>query len=175
MRATRMALGEDPEFFDDDYIVVGLAHCFVKDDNSKLQDVFVIEGIPAGAVECMDNGGVTCYKHSYGTTLGEILKQDASILPEEFQGGVFADDFDYRTKCAARTWKRSHAQEHLLNMVPIGSVRSDFNYKIEDKRVLNQENDVKDEDNIKQDLSIDVYGRKKEDEEENEVAKLYSA
>jgi hypothetical protein len=32
-----MALGEDPEFFDDDYIVVGLAHCFVKDDNSKLQ------------------------------------------------------------------------------------------------------------------------------------------
>lgn len=36
-RVTQMALGEDPEFFDDDYIVVGLAHCFVKDDNSKLQ------------------------------------------------------------------------------------------------------------------------------------------
>jgi phosphatidylinositol glycan class S len=169
-----MALGEDPEFFDDDYIVVGLAHCFVKDDNSKLQDVFVIEGIPAGAVECMDNGGVTCYKHTYGTTLGEILKQDVSLLPKEFQGGVFADDFDFRTKCCARTWKRSHAQEHLLNMVPVGTVRSDFNFKIEDKRILNQENEVKDEDNIKQDLSIDVYGRKKEDEE-NEIASLYTA
>lgn len=59
--------------------------------------------------------------------------------------------------------------------MPVGVVRSDFNYKIEDKRVLNHENDVKDEDNIKQDLSIDVYGRKKDDEEENEIAKLYTA
>lgn len=43
MRATRMALGEDPEFFDNDYVAVGLAHCFVKDDNSKLQVSQVVD------------------------------------------------------------------------------------------------------------------------------------
>jgi hypothetical protein len=59
-------------------------------------------------------------------------------------------------------------------MIPVGTVRSDFNFKVEDKRILNQEHEVKDEDNIKQDLSIDVYGRKKEDEE-NEIASLYTA
>ena len=106
--------GANPDWSDSDFIVLGLAHCFVKDDAAKLQDYFVIEAIPAGAVECMDNGGVTCYKHAYGTNLGVALKQDVSLLPEEFQGGVFADEFDFRAKCASRTWKRQHPQEHLL-------------------------------------------------------------
>ena len=48
------------------------------------------------------------------------------------------------------------------DLVPLGKVRSDFNYDLSDKRVLNFENEVKDEDNIKQDMSIDVYGRKQE-------------
>ncbi|CAI5974616.1 unnamed protein product [Closterium sp. NIES-64] len=166
--------GENPDWNDDDFVTVGLAHCFVKDENAKLQDMFVIEAIPAGALECMDNGGVTCYTHVTGTTLGVVLKQDASLLPAEFSNGVFAEDFDFRTKCASRTWKRQHPQEHLLNLVPLGTVRSDFNFSVEDKRVLNMENVVDDSDNIKQDLSIDVYGRAKEENEEKEIEKLYN-
>ena len=53
-----------------------------------------------------------------------------------------------------------------------GKVRSDFNFSVEDKRVLNMENVVSDSDNIKQDLSIDVYGREKE--EDTEIEKLYN-
>ncbi|GJP50600.1 hypothetical protein CLOM_g9749 [Closterium sp. NIES-68] len=166
--------GENPDWNDDDFITVGLAHCFQKDESGKLQDKFVIEAIPAGALECMDNGGVTCYTHVTATTLGVVLKQDASLLPAEFQNGVFAEDFDFRTKCASRTWKRQHPQEHLLNLVPLGTVRSDFNFSVEDKRVLNMENVVDDSDNIKQDLSIDVYGRAKEENEEKEIEKLYN-
>ena len=51
-------------------------------------------------------------------------------------------------------------------------MRSDFNFSVEDKRVLNMENVVSDSDNIKQDLSIDVYGREKE--EDTEIEKLYN-
>lgn len=106
--------GENPEHADDDFIVVGLAQCYVKDEDSKLQEVFVIEPIPAAALECMDNGGVTSYLHAAGTTLGVALKEDPSLLPTQFQSGIFGDDFEYRALCAARTWKRPHAQEKLM-------------------------------------------------------------
>ena len=61
--------------------------------------------------------------------------------------------------------------------MPLGSSRSKFNYNLDEKRVLNMENVVKDEDNIKQDMSIDVYGRKDEsdNEEEEEVSAPVSA
>jgi hypothetical protein len=34
---------------------------------------------------------------------------------------------------------------------------------------------VNDSDNIKQDMSIDVYGRQKEEEIQDEISQLYSA
>ncbi|KAL3692250.1 hypothetical protein R1sor_005901 [Riccia sorocarpa] len=167
--------GADPEFNDGDYIVLGLAHCFIKDADQKLLDKFVIEPIPAGGLECMDNGGRTCYKHAHATTLGVALKQDISLLPPEFQVARFAEEFDFRTKCASRTWKRDHAREFLMKLVPTDGVRSDWNFSLEDKRVLNMENVVRDEDNIKQDISIDVYGRTpKEDEMSQEIAEMYN-
>lgn len=43
-------------------------------------------------------------------------------------------------------------------------VKSSFNYDTSDMRVLNMENVVRDDDNIKQDMSIDVYGRKQEED-----------
>eukprot|EP00270_Netrium_digitus_P012490 TRINITY_DN405_c0_g1_i1.p1 TRINITY_DN405_c0_g1~~TRINITY_DN405_c0_g1_i1.p1 ORF type:complete len:249 (+),score=39.59 TRINITY_DN405_c0_g1_i1:99-845(+) len=168
--------GEDPEYEDSDYIALGLAHCFITDENAKLQDYFVIEPIPAGALECMDNGGVTSYLHAIPTNLGIALKQDLSLLPEEFSSGNFCEDYDFRVKCASRTWKRDHAMEHIMKLLEEGKVRSDWNFSVENKRVLNVENVVTDDDNIKQDLSIDVYGRANADEDATvaEVEKLYN-
>jgi len=48
--------------------------------------------------------------------------------------------------------------------VPLGQTKGKWNYNLDEKRVLNLENVVNDEDNIKQDLSIDVYGRKSEED-----------
>ncbi|BBN14500.1 hypothetical protein MPTK1_6g12270 [Marchantia polymorpha subsp. ruderalis] len=175
VRAQSDVVGEDPEFNDSDYIVLGIAHCFQKDAEQKLFDSFIIEPIPAGGLECMENGGVTCYKHAHGTTLGVALKQDPSLLPPEFAGHRYCEDFDFRTKCASRTWKRDHAVEFLMNLVPRDGVRSDWNFSLEDKRVLNMENIVNDDDNIKQDISIDVYGRTaKEEEMSSEIAELFN-
>jgi hypothetical protein len=49
------------------------------------------------------------------------------------------------------------------SIVPIGQLKSSFNFDLTDKRVLNMENVVNDDDNIKQDISIDVYGRKEKE------------
>lgn len=50
--------------------------------------------------------------------------------------------------------------------MPLGGSRAGFNFNLDDKRVINMVNEVSDEDNVKQDMSIDVYGRKDKDEDE---------
>ena len=56
------------------------------------------------------------------------------------------------------------------DIVPLGRTKSSFNYSVDEKRVLNFENVVNDDDNIKQDISIDVYGRTEKQEEEQAAA-----
>lgn len=51
------------------------------------------------------------------------------------------------------------------DLVPLGGQRGGFNFNLDDKRVVNMVSEVKDEDNIKQDMSIDVYGRKDKEEQ----------
>eukprot|EP00894_Picocystis_sp_ML_P003970 jgi/Pico_ML_1/54487/g4826.t1 len=121
----------DEEVSSDAYLVLGKAHCFVKDPEGKLQDHYLIEPIGATSLECMRNGAKTSFEAVVGVRYGEAMKKDVSLLPEEFKG----------------------------------QVRKDFNVNFDDKRVVNMENIVTDDDNIKQDISIDVYGRQKEDEE----------
>lgn len=56
------------------------------------------------------------------------------------------------------------------DLVPLGQTKSNFNFNLDEKRVLNFENEVSDADNIKQDMSIDVYGRKDEEPTEAKAA-----
>lgn len=167
-------IGENPEWAESDYVAVGLAHCF-REVDEKLVDYLIIEPIPSASVESMFKGAATSYKCIVGSTLGEVLRQDVGLLPEELRGGVFAQNFDYRTKAAARTWKKQYAQENLLQLAPIGVVKKDFNFSLEEKRILGVVFEVKDEDNIKQDLSIDVYGRKKKEEGKGDEAAVVSS
>ena len=54
--------------------------------------------------------------------------------------------------------------------MPLGRSKANFNYNLDEKRVLNFENVVNDDDNIKQDISIDVYGRAEKAEEGEQAA-----
>ena len=63
--------------------------------------------------------------------------------------------------------------------MPSGELRNDFNYDTDgdNKRVLNVEHVVNDNDNSKQDMSIDVYGRgseKDDNKDEADIAALYN-
>lgn len=159
----------------DAYLTVGLSHCYAKNDDGKLVDQYMIEPITANSLECMANGGKTSFVHVFSLRLGEALARDKSVFPEEFAQGTFCEEYETRCDACARTWMRPHALDNLLDIVPLGQVKSNFNYSTVDKRVLNMENVVNDDDNIKQDLSIDVYGRKGKEEAAAKVSSSKAA
>lgn len=125
-------------------------------------------------LECMENGGVMCYKCVMVMNFGVVLQEKVELLFVEMQGGVFGDEFDFCVKCVLWMWKCDYFQNNLLYIVLRDGVKLDYNFSIEDKCVFNVEVVVNDLDNIKQDMSIDVYGCEKEEEMKNEINQLYS-
>ncbi|KAK9845336.1 hypothetical protein WJX81_003762 [Elliptochloris bilobata] len=144
---------------------MGLAHCFQKSEEGKLSDCFVIEPISASALECMTAGAKTCFLEVTSVRLGKALQRNMGELPAMWakKGAVWCDDYDFRVGACARTWLRPHAQDNLMDIVPLGQTKGKWNYNLDEKRVLNFDNIVNDDDNIKQDISIDVYGRTPEE------------
>ncbi|GIL73672.1 hypothetical protein Vretimale_5447 [Volvox reticuliferus] len=148
------------EVSDDAYICLGLAQCFRK-AGGGLEPVLVVEPLSASSLECLANGARTSYKLVTGVSFGDALHRNRDALPDAFRDAPFCENYEFRCEAAARTWQRPHAQDNLMDIVPLGKIRSNFNFSLEDKRILNMDNIVNDSDNIKQDMSIDVYGRKK--------------
>ena len=139
-----------------------MSTCFRKDEEGKLSEIDVIEPINATSLETMSIGAATSFKYVTGVTLGDVVDMDSAraLLPEDYQAAEFCEDFVHRSELCSRTWSRPYPQESLMDIVPIGNAKSDFNYDVsKHKRVLNLVHEVTDEDNIKQDKSIDVYGR----------------
>ncbi|NET33322.1 MAG: hypothetical protein F6K19_15095 [Cyanothece sp. SIO1E1] len=137
-----------PELSRDEYVVIGLATCFVKEDG-EIRQVKVIEPIPSASLEAILQGGIpTSYECACATTLGTAIANDTPQKPTNFPAEAqFCSDFVARSLAAARTYKsRPEAQQHIA----LGTTRSDFNFSLERKRVLNAENIVSTEDNVKQ-------------------------
>ncbi len=131
----------------EDYVVIGLATCFIKKEG-KLESVKVIEPIPSAALEAILKGIPTSYEMALGTTYGAVLQGETPQQPSEFpQGTQFCDEFVERLKATARSYvSRPVATEHIA----IGELKSDFNFSTERKRTLNSERIVSTEDNVKQ-------------------------
>lgn len=131
----------------DDYVVIGLATCFIKDDG-EVHQVRIAEPIPSAALEAITKGIATSYEQAYGTTLGASLSGEAPQLPASFPPETqFCDDFAERLTAAARTYKKRPSAQDII---PVGSTKADFNFSVDRKRVLNSERIVKAEDNVKQ-------------------------
>ena len=145
--ATATVYPNAPELCTDDYVAVGLATCFVKEEGEVLE-VQVIEAIPSAALEAIVKGIPTSYQMVCGTTLGAVLDGELpKRLPEFPTSAEFSEEFGFRAIAAARTYKiRPQAQSHI----PVGTVRNDFTYSLERKRVLNSQRVVSTEDNVKQ-------------------------
>jgi hypothetical protein len=136
-----------PDLNSDDYVVIGLATCFLKKEG-ELHQVEVIEPIPSAALETLLKGIPTSYKFAWATNLGSIMDGEILKKPAHFpQTAEFASEFVQRTIAAARTYKRSSTAKSLI---PPGSTYSDFKYSTERKRVLNARRIVTKEDNVKQ-------------------------
>ncbi|MGB3405654.1 MAG: hypothetical protein WBA77_23440 [Microcoleaceae cyanobacterium] len=131
----------------EDYVVLGLATCFIKEDG-EVEQVKVIEPIPSAALEALMKGIPTSYEFAYGTTVGAVLVEGTVKVPTEFPAdAMLGEEFAQRVFSAARTFKkRTSAQE----FIPVGTTFHEFNYSLERKRVLNSERVVSAEDNVKQ-------------------------
>lgn len=133
----------------EDYCVLGLATCFIREDG-EIEQVTVLEPIPSAALEALIKGIPTSYQSACAKTLGEIFIDDRIEIPSELQteGQIqLCDRFAERVAAATRTYKsRSEAKEHIA----LGTVKQDFNYSLERKRVLNSSRVVSTEDNVKQ-------------------------
>ena len=133
----------------EDYCVLGLATCFVRDEG-EIEQLTVLEPIPSAALEALLKGIPTSYQIACSKTLGEIFQDDTVKIPTELKtdGKIsICDRFAERVAAATRTYKsRPAAQEHI----PFGTVKQDFNYSLERKRVLNNSRAVSTEDNVKQ-------------------------
>lgn len=136
-----------PDLTSDDYLVIGLATCFIKDEDG-VHEVRIVEPIPSAALEAIVKGIPTSYDRAMATTIGAVLSTDTPQIPDDFPGDAqFCDDFAFRATSAARTYKvKAIAQD----LVPQGTTRTDFNFSIDRKRVLNSQRIVRTEDNVKQ-------------------------
>lgn len=131
----------------DDYIVIGLATCFVKEDG-EVHQIEVIEPIPSASLETLFKGIPTSYKFASAMTLGSVVVEDRLQFPAGFpETAQFCDDFVERAIAAVRTYKR---HEGVKSLIPLGTTYSEFKYSTERKRVLNVARVVTKEDNVKQ-------------------------
>jgi hypothetical protein len=131
----------------DDYTVLGLATCFIKEDG-EVHAVQIVEPIPSAALEAILKGIPTSYEAAIATTLASVWVNDAAQIPAEFPATAqLCDEFGDRLAAATRTYKaRPVAQNHMA----VGTIKRDFNFSTERKRVLNSQRIVKAEDNVKQ-------------------------
>lgn len=147
MTTTASVYPEAPELTADDYLVIGLATCFIKADG-EVQQVQILEPIPSAALEAIVKGIPTSYQKAWATTLGAVVTGDTPQKLADFPAEAeFSEDFVQRAIASARTYKiRPVAQAHI----PQGTIRDDFKFSTERKRVLNMQRVVTKEDNIKQ-------------------------
>lgn len=140
-------LSNETDVMTEHYVVLGLAHCFIKDDG-EVHQVQVLEPIPSAALEALMKGIPTSYSLAYATQIGSVLAGDDPTVPSVFPADVqLCDDFASRAIAAARTYHtRPEAQTHI----PLNTTYDGFQTSLDRKRVLNSEHIVKTEDNVKQ-------------------------
>ncbi len=145
--ATGNAYPNAPDLSADDYLVIGLATCFIKEDG-EVSQVKVVEPIPSAALEAIFKGIPTSYEMTFGTTLGAVLSDNTPQIPTDFPPETqVSHNFAERAIAAARTYK---IHPEVISLIPLGTRRDDLNYSLERKRILNAENIVNTEDNVKQ-------------------------
>ena len=127
-------LADAPDLTADDYLVIGVATCFFRDDDG-VQELKVVEPIPSSALEALLKGIPTSYQVATATTLGAMIAGETPQIPANFPADYqLGNEFAYRCIATARTYKRRpEAAAHIAQ----GDSYSSFNYSTERKRVLN--------------------------------------
>mmetsp|Transcript_13296 Transcript_13296/g.53052 ORF Transcript_13296/g.53052 Transcript_13296/m.53052 type:complete len:186 (-) Transcript_13296:2090-2647(-) len=145
---------EGPE----DYIALGIAVCYKEKVRGELEEVVVVEPLSSATLENISSMNVpTSYKKITAMKLGEIPEL-VNDLPGSFIDGdraVWGENFQERANAAARTFLRRPEAK----IVDFGEISTKVQFSTDRKRILNSSWEPNFEDNVKQDISIDVYNR----------------
>lgn len=160
----------------------GLARCYVRNEDVKLDEYFVYEPLTAASLEMIANSPdvPTSYKRITAFSANDIFEGPAArptgiqveklkILCQDEEGHICENALE-RTLAAARTFKRRVEAK----MCAYGYVMNEdeINFNTERKRIMNHKYEPSFDDNVKQDKSIDVYGREEEDATKQQVEQL---
>jgi len=170
-----------------DYVAFGLAQCYRMEDGI-LGDVWLLEPLTGATLECLHGKAQagqtrvsppTSYRRVLALRADEVFEGPlerptginmgalAPLMPNGEQA-TLCDDAVERTLAAGRTLRRRLESQ----IIPIGETYEQYNYQpATNKRIVNMKREVNDSDNVKQDLSIDVYGREKDDGKGSQMAK----
>ncbi|MGF1541487.1 MAG: hypothetical protein ACFCU5_13730 [Pleurocapsa sp.] len=144
---TNQLFDQASDLSQDDYCILGVATCFVREEG-EVHQIKVIEPIPSAALEALIKGVPTSYELARSMSLGEIFTEDKVTVPDEFPSEAnLCDRFTERVAAATRTYK---TRPEATKYIPLNTTKRDFNYSLAKKRVLNAANVVRTEDNIKQ-------------------------
>ena len=134
---------------DSDYVIVGLAHCFTKQDG-EMVPIKIIEPVPSAYFEALTKGVPTSYQTLYSLQLGQVLDEQrpaVNHLPVDAKGAQFCENFVERVEAAARTYQN---KPDIQSAVPCGQTFTAVNFSTDKKRILNASHKVTAEDNVKQ-------------------------
>lgn len=134
-----------PELSTSAYVVMGVATCFRRTEDD-LESIKVLEPIPSAYLESLCQGIPTSYEVIMATTLEEV-QSDTFMAQSNLVDVHLCENYRDRLIAAARTY---HDRPAAQSLIPLNTQRTDLNYSIEKKRILNVKNIVKAEDNVRQ-------------------------
>ena len=144
---TAATIANAPDLTANDYIVIGVATCFIREEG-EVAEIQVIEPIPSAALETLFKNIPTSYTQAIATTLGTVLNGDQIQLPSEFPTDAqICSEFRDRALATARSYQD---RPGATDFIPVGTMYQDFNFSTERKRVLNAQTVVTKDDNVKQ-------------------------
>lgn len=138
-----------------EYVVVGVAACFQRDDEGRLAPVLVVEPIPAADLDCLAREvRSTSYSLIYAATYAEFVQDGQPCVPVDVfpAEAVPGSNFVQRIQAAARTYRTKpefrHLSLHDTCTAEAGVFKLNFNP--EPRRVINAVVEVGEADNVKQ-------------------------
>lgn len=130
-----------------DYVILGSAQCFFRNEENKLVEQNVVEPIPSATFLCLIQDVPSSYSHLAACQVSTVLNDSGELnRPSNFPAdAILCADFNERLLAAARTYEHNPAAK-VWQTGQGGELRQ----KSPHKRVLNATNKVSEQDNVKQ-------------------------
>ena len=130
-----------------DFVVLGLAHCFIRDEENQLVPVQVVEPIPSASFLTLVQDIPSSYSRLVACHAQQVIDAEGNVsVPDVFPTEArLAQDFNERLEAAARTFQH-HPEAQIWQ---VGQSEA-LHQKTTQKRVLNASHQVSEQDNVKQ-------------------------